>query len=288
MPFNSVAQVADAVEQGRSHIQHFLRTGFNGSFGVSNVFGDASIGSGVPNYNAYLGNALEATQMIGTGNRSIYVGPGISTERYLLSLSLTMAGSVGYFSTTYFLDYLLSYAYVDLDSTDEQLLENPVTLPRYASGEGVRMIAVMQTPGTGLGATMTVKYTNSDGVAGRTVVMGARSSGAIGVNIVGQDAPVTATGPFAPMADGDRGVRAIESVQLNGGIGGFAVIALVKPLTTLAANELLSTVEKNFLREHANLPRIYDGAFLNYLFNLAINTSTLAPVIGQAQFVWTE
>jgi hypothetical protein len=90
------------------------------------------------------------------------------------------------------------------------------------------------------------------------------------------------------MADGDRGVRAIESVQLNGGIGGFAVIALVKPLTTLAANELLSTVEKNFLREHANLPRIYDGAFLNYLFNLAINTSTLAPVIGQAQFVWTE
>lgn len=287
MPFNSVAQVADAVEQGRSHIQHFIRTGFNGSFGVSNVFGDASIGSGLPNYNAYLGNALEATQMIGTGNRSIYVGPGISTERYLLSLSLTMAGSVGYFATTYFLDYLLSYAYVDLDSTDEQFLSNPVTLPRYANGDGVRMIAVMQTPGTGQGTTMTLKYTNSDGVA-RTVVMGARSSGAIGVNIVAQSASVNATGPFAPMESGDKGVRSVQSVQFAGGIGGFAVIALVKPLTTLAGNELLSTVEKNFLREHANLPRIYDGAFLNYLFNLAINTSTLAPVIGQAQFIWTE
>ena len=287
MPFNTVAQVADAVEQGRSHTQHFIRTGFNGSFGVSNVFGDASIGSGVPNYNAYLGSALEATQMIGTGNRSIYVGPGINTERYLLSLSLTMAGSVGYFATTYFLDYLLSYAYVDLDSTDEQLLDNPVTLPRYTSGEGVRMIAVMQTPGTGGATTMTVKYTNSDGVSG-TVVMGARSSGAIGVNIVAQDAPVTASGPFAPMASGDKGVRSVQSVQLSAGIGGFAVIVLVKPLTILAANELSSTVEKNFLREHANLPRIYDGAFLNYLFNLAINTSTLAPVIGQAQFIWTE
>ena len=89
------------------------------------------------------------------------------------------------------------------------------------------------------------------------------------------------------MANGDRGVRSIESVQLAGGIGGFAVLVLVKPLPTLAANELLSTVEKNFQREHANLPRIYDGAFLNYLFNLAINTSTLAPTIGQAQFVWT-
>lgn len=287
MPFNSVAQVADAVEQGRSHIQHFIRTGFNGSFGVSNVFGDASIGSGVPNYNAYLGNALEATQMIGTGNRSIYVGPGINTERYLLSLSLTMAGSVGYFATTYFLDYLLSYAYVDLDSTDEQLLDNPVTLPRYASGDGVRMIAVMQTPGTGQGTTMTLKYTNSDGAA-RTVVMGARSSGAIGVNIVAQDAAVNATGPFAPMANGDKGVRSVQSVQLSAGIGGFAVIVLVKPLTTLVGSELLSTVEKNFLREHANLPRIYDGAFLNYIFNLAIQTSTLAPTIGQAQFIWTE
>lgn len=288
MPFRSVREVADAVEQGRHHTQHFIRTGLNGAFGVGNVFGDASIGSGSPNYNAYLGNALEATQMIGAGNRSIYVGPGISTERYLLSLSLTMAGSIGYFATTYFLDYLLSYAYVDLDSTDEQLLDNPVTLPRYTSGEGVRMIALMQTPGTGLGATMTVKYTNSDGVAGRTVVMGARSSGGIGVNIVAQSSAFNATGPFAPMANGDKGVRSVESVQLDGGIGGFAVIALVKPLTTLAANELLSTVEKDFLREHANLPRIYDGAFLNYLFNLAINTSSLVPVIGQAQFVWTE
>ena len=287
MPFNSVAQVADAVEQGRHHIQHFIRTGFNGSFGVSNVFGDASIGSGSPNYNAYLGNALEATQMIGTGNRSIYVGPGVSTERYLLSLSLTMAGSVGYFATTYFLDYLLSYAYVDLDSTDEQFLSNPVTLPRYANGDGVRMIAVMQTPGTGQGATMTLKYTNSDSVA-RTVVMGARSSGAIGVNIVAQSASANATGPFAPMESGDKGVRSVQSVQLSAGIGGFAVLVLVKPLTTLAGGELLSTVEKNFLREHANLPRIYDGAFLNYLFNLAVNTSTLAPVIGQAQFIWTE
>ena len=284
MPFRSVREVADAVEQGRHHTQHFIRTSFNGAFGVGNIFGDASS----PNYNAYLGNALEATQMIGTGNRSIYVGPGVSTERYLLSLSLTMAGASSYFPTTYFLDYLLSYAYVDLDSTDEQFLDNPVTLPRYTSGEGVRMIAVMQTPGTGLGATMTVKYTNSDGVAGRTVVMGARSSIVIGVNSVAQSPAFNAVGPFAPMANGDKGVRSVESVQLDGGIGGFAVIALVKPLTTLAANELLSTVEKNFLREHANLPRIYDGAFLNYLFNLAISTSALAPVIGQAQFVWTE
>ena len=78
MPFRSVREVADAVEQGRHHTQHFIRTGFNGAFGVGNVFGDASIGSGSPNYNAYLGNALEATQMIGAGNRSIYVGPGIN------------------------------------------------------------------------------------------------------------------------------------------------------------------------------------------------------------------
>ena len=59
MPFRSVAEVADAVQQGRHHIQHFIRTSIYGSFGT-NAFGDASIGTGLPSYNAYLGPALEA------------------------------------------------------------------------------------------------------------------------------------------------------------------------------------------------------------------------------------
>ncbi len=288
MPFNSVAQVADAVEQGRQHIQHFLRTSLNGGFGVGTTFGDASVGNGVPIYNPYLGPALESTQLIGSRNNSIYVGPGISTERYLLSVALTQAGVSGFFPAIYFLDYLLFYSYVDLDSTDEQIFTNTVGLPRYTSGEGVRMALVMQTPGTGAGATATINYTNSDGAA-KTVSAGVRSSGAIGVNVSANNATGTTIGPFMPLANGDKGVQSVQSIQLGTSVGGgFAVLLLAKPLFTLASNELQSTVEKNFLREQAALPRIYDGAFLNYMFNLSANTSAVVPLIGQAQFIWTE
>jgi hypothetical protein len=79
----------------------------------------------------------------------------------------------------------------------------------------------------------------------------------------------------------------VQSVQLAGGIGAFAVLVLVKPLFNLALNELASTVEKNFLREQAALPRIYEGAYLNYIYNLSGNTGALGPIIGQAQFIWT-
>ena len=286
MPFRSVAEVANAVEQGRHHIQHFIRTGVNGAFGT-NQFGDASIGSGLPSYNAYLGPALEATQLIGQRNNSIYVGPAGVSERYLLSMSMTHGGAGGFMATAYFVDYLLSYAYIDLDSTDQQDLTNDVTLPRYADGEGVRMTMLMQTPGAGTATNITINYTNQDGVA-KTLTTAYRSSGAIGCvgpNMISTSAG--SAGPFFPLADGDRGVRSVQSVQLAAGVGGFGVMLLAKPLFTMSAAELSSTVEKNFLREQAALPRILDGAFLNYFFNLSANTSNVIPLIGQAQFIWT-
>jgi hypothetical protein len=258
MPFRSVAEVAAAVEQGRHHIQHFIRTSVYGSFGT-NPFGDFSVASGIPSYNAYVGTALEATQLIGQRNNSIYVGPGISTERYLLSMSLTHGGTTGFLPSVYFLDYLMFYPYIDLDNTDQQDLTNDVTLPRYTDGEGVRMLMMMQTPGTSTATNIAINYTNQDGVA-KTITTAYRASGGIGV-----------IGP--------------NMISTSG--GGFGVMVLVKPLFTMSANELSSTVEKNFLREQAALPRILDGAFLNYIFNISTQTSGLLPMVGQAQFVWT-
>jgi hypothetical protein len=285
MPFRSVAEVADAVEQGRHHIQHFIRTSVNGGFG-SGPFGDASVGSGLPSYNPYLGAPLEATPLIGQRNNSIYVGPTGVSERYLLRVSMTHAGTAGFLPSIYFLDYLLFYSYIDLDSTDQQDLTNDVTLPRYADGEGVRMMMLMQTPGVGTATNITINYTNSAGVA-KTLTAAYRSSGAIGCIGSSVNTNFSALGPFFPLANGDRGVRSVQSVQLAAGVGGFAAMVLVKPLFTMSANEFPSTVEKDFLREQAALPRILDGAFLNYIFNLSTNTSSLVPLVGQAQFVWT-
>lgn len=288
MPFRSVREVADAVGQGRHHIQHFYRGALAPAFGAAGLlFADASVAAGTPTYNAYLGNALEATPLIGQRNTSIYVGPALPTqERYLLALSLTEAGAAAFIPTALFLDYLLAYPFIDLDSTDSQDLTNTASLPRYTDGDGVRAMLVQQTPGTVGSANVTMNYTNSAGVS-KTVTGAARSSTIISVLASANSTAGTATGIFLPLASGDRGVRSVESVQLDTGIGGFAVLVLVKPIAMLAGNELSSTIEKNFLREQANLPRIYEGAFLNYVYNLSASSGNNGPVVGQAQFIWT-
>jgi hypothetical protein len=287
MPFNTVAAVADAVEQGRQHIQHFYRAALPNP-GANLLFGDASVAPGIPTYNAYLGNALEATPMIGQRNASIYVGPALTTqERYLLSLSLMEVGATAFLPTALFLDYLLSYAYIDLDSTDQQDLTNTEPLPRYTNGDGVRAMLVQQTPGAVVSANVTMTYTNTQGVS-QTVVAAARSSATIGVLASANTTATTATGIFLPLASGDLGVQSVQSVQLDVGIGGFAVLVLVKPLVMLAGAQVGATIEKNFLREQAALPRIYEGAFLNYVYTLSGSTANNGPIIGQAQFIWTE
>lgn len=287
MPFRSVVEVADAVTAGRHHIQHFFRAALPNP-GGNLLFADASVGAGLPAYNAYIGNALEATPLIGQRNASIYVGPDLpQQERYLLSLSLTEAGTVAFLPTATFLDYLMAYPFVDLDSTDQQDMTNTASLPRYADGDGVRAMLVQQTPGAAAVANLTVNYTNTDGVS-RTVTAAARSSATIGVLASANSTAGTASGLFLPLAGGDRGVRSVQSVQLDVGIGGFAVLVLVKPLVMLAGSELSATIEKNFLREQAALPRIYEGAFLNYVYNLSAGSGNNGPIVGQAQFIWTQ
>lgn len=286
MPMRSVADVADAVEQGRHHIQHFYRAALPNP-GANLLFADASVAPGTPAYNAYLGNALEATPLVGQRNTSIYTGPALPTqERYLLALSLTEASTTVFLPTSLFLDYLLAYPFIDLDSTDQQDLTNTASLPRYADGDGVRAMLVQLTPGAVASANVTITYTNTEG-ASKTVTGAARSSATIGVLASADSTATTATGVFLPLASGDKGVQSVQSVQLSAGIGGFAVLVLVKPLVMLAGNEVTSTIEKNFIREQAGLPRIHEGAFLNFVYNQSGSTANNGPIVGQAQFIWT-
>lgn len=287
MPLRSVADVAAAVEQGRHHIQHFFRAALPNP-GANLLFADASVAAGTPAYNAYLGNALEATPLVGQRNTSIYVGPALAAqERYLLALSLTEASTTAFLPTALFLDYLLAYPFIDLDSTDQQDLTNTSGLPRYTDGDGVRAMLVQLTPGLVASANVTITYTNTEG-ASKTVTGAARSAATIGVLASANNTATTATGIFLPLASGDKGVRSVQSVQLDAGIGGFAVLVLVKPLATLAANEASSTIERNFVREQAALPRIHEGAFLNFVYNQSGSTANNGPIVGQAQFIWTQ
>ena len=159
-------------------------------------------------------------------------------------------------------------------------------LPRWSNGDGVQMMAITTGARTG-GKTFTVNYTNSDGVAGRTSgiitqntssVLGTITNSALAV---GQNT----AGPFISLQSGDKGVRSVQSVQMNGVDTGFFSIVLVKQLTETQIRGIDAPVEKDHLLHGAELPRIYDDAFLGFL-GLPNGTLATAVVTGNLKVIF--
>lgn len=116
----------------------------------------------------------------------------------------------------YLCDYLMFYPLIDCDDDSTQALDNPVALPRYETGDGVRAVLIVTAP-IALTAAITLNYTNSEGVSGRTSTFNLIPGTSIGVCATGSG---TAGGagqatPFFPLASGDSGMRSIESVTLG-------------------------------------------------------------------------
>jgi len=172
---------------------------------------------------------------------------------------------------------------VDMDSTDFQPLDNPVGLPRYATGEGVYATLVTSVAQTATG-NVTMTYTNSAGTTGRTVTfsVGVANTGNVNVNgaVAGQRTI------FVPLQAGDRGVQSVQSVQLNASCGGFATLVLVKPLAGPIIMREQNTVQETHLwKDRASLPKVENGACLNFFFLSGVAAAS-SVVRGHVTFVW--
>jgi hypothetical protein len=281
MGFNGIVQLAEAA----TWQSFFYKTSV--PFGTAAKWHDASVGAGIPVYQPYVGTQYEATTLSGQGNRGIYTGPEpeAGQTKHLFAISAgTRTSSVPL--TLLLADYLMFYPLVDMDNVDSQSLVNSASLPRYTSGEGVRAMVVVATPMTSSG-TITVNYTNSDGTSGRSTSFGITFSGSIGA-IVNNSSTATAAGaasPFIPLANGDKGIRSIESVTASSSMGGFCHIVLVKPLATHLVREQNTEAETIFFKEKANCVKIESGAYLNFIA-LTNSASTFAPFRGFVQFTW--
>jgi hypothetical protein len=163
-------------------------------------------------------------------------------------------------------DYLLYYPFCDDGTTDAQVMDNTITLPRYTDGDGVQIMAISVAARVG-GQTFQVTYTNQDGVAGRvTGVHTQNAVAAVGTVVTAATATAGAVGPFLQLQQGDTGVRSIESVQMISGVDvGLFTLVLVKPLFTTQLIEQAAPVEKQFVVQDVGLAAIQDNAYLNWL-----------------------
>lgn len=183
------------------------------------------------------------------------------------------------------MDYLMYYPLIPMEDTQE--MDNTVTLPRYADGKGVQIMLVEQFPYVG-GGTVQVTYTNSDGVTGRQTQI-ARINTQTALGTVAHSAPTTsgASGLFMPLAHGDGGVRAIESITFPVADSGNLAAILVKPLMPAGNYEVTCPSEWDAFRDLGMLEQIEDDAYLSLVCQPKGSLNG-AIIEGQIRTLWVE
>lgn len=279
--FRNVAELSRAINDGKYKMTSFRKQPTQAT--ASGIWFDLSMSPGNPNPNYYASSPLIAQAMSQSNNGGIYHGGG---EKYIHRMMVMTPTSTAINSRLMLLDYLLYYPFIDESTTDEQILDNSVTLPRFTSGEGVQVMAVVVAGQMG-GQPFSIRYTNSDGVPDRisqTVVMNTQVLN--GTILTSAPATLNCAGPFIPLQQGDKGIRSIEAVTIGGaGDVGLFTLVLVKPICDSMLNEITAPTEIEYFKDFGKLPKIENDAYLNWIIHPTGSLSG-APFHGFVEYVW--
>ncbi len=283
--FRTIGEVVDAELSGKVRDYIWRKTPSQAT--TTGVWFDLSMSPGMPVPKYWFDAApLTARQITQSADGGLYHGPDVSpSEKYLRKIT-TMASAVTALPMNAILcDYLLYYPTVDDGTTDEQVMDNTATLPRYTNDRGIQMIAVTTGARTG-GQTFSVKYTNQDGVSGRVSPLVIQNTATtLGSITTSQTAANRSGNPFIPLQEGDTGVRFIESVTMTNVDTGIFSLILVKPLVQTCFREVTVPYEKDFLVPTTDLVKIEDNAFLNFL-TLPLGTLAATVLRGDIKVIW--
>lgn len=212
--------------------------------------------------------------------------------KHIINASAFSASATTMPAVLMLVDMLGFYPITTVTTTGAQTLNNTVTLPRYTDGAGVQAILV---PSTVMGAgtpTCTLTYTNSAGTASRT------TPSTPALPLLNTTSPVSQVsysgtgagkyGPFMPLANGDAGIRSVQSVNFSATMtSGVMNLILVKPLLTLPMTTIGVAAERDLLNQVPSLPKVYDGANLQWMLYAGAATPVNSPFYGHLDFAWS-
>lgn len=295
--FRSIAELVAADYAGRCHIAQFRKAVASAATPTSGWV-DYSYFAGLPTANFYASSPLVAAVL--ETSKGIYV-PQVSPFMQFIKSMTVMSGAASATSTTnqrqrlMLCDYLMYYPFVDTDAVgEEQLFENPITLPRYGSG---KVIAVAQSAASTVG-TFTFTYTNQDGVPGRVSQAAFTQAVAGGGQVVSSARNAAGFHPFLALQVGDTGVRSIESVTFSAAGGGLMALVIVKPLldhvVTQECRRTTATVFDSFgaadeflaIIHGQKMPEVKDGAVLNIMAQGFAGSLASSLLVGLLETVW--
>lgn len=231
---------------------------------------------------------------------ALYHGGNVSTDlKSLLSMGLmtTAAAGTGQF---YLVDILGGYPYLDANSSSAQTCYNTNTLPRYTTGAGVKAILVSGGTGyvvtnvapTTVGASphnVAMTYTNQAGTGSRQMpVTVACTISAIQGHITHSGIAANNYFPL-PLANGDSGIRSIQTIQLSAGSGTAATyyhMLLYRELAMIPIGAANVYYERDFLNMIPSLENVVDGAVLGLIYVPAAATLASTVFLGYIETAW--
>lgn len=294
MGFASRKALIDAELQGKVVRSHWQKTSGLTAY-VAGRWYDMSMmpGAAIPRANVYPGGLRSATALTNLSSGSIYHGASVSpaTKHIVKAGIYSTVSTIA--STTFMLcDYLMFYALIDFDDDGVQEFDNPIALPRYPDGLGVRAFIVTTSDLGPSAFDMDISYTNTDDVQNR--VMPVRVSGLVSSipgHLLHSGVLANNYGPFLPLAPGDKGIKSVQSITLSvAGGQGWGALVLAKPLMNIqtmpVSNAIYYVTEKDLVLDCPSMPRVKDGAYLNFLIHAggAYGASSMAR--GYLKFVW--
>ena len=224
-----------------------------------------------------------------TTTTTLPAGLSLATDYWLIRASATTATVAASYA-----DYVAGTA-IDITSTGTGTHTLTIQMPRYTNGVGCEAMFVCQTQPTAGGPTLSASdYTNTAGTGGArafqgTVTMNATAD-AYATRIIHSSNAANRYGPFLPKQGGDTGIRRINSFTWSAGTAytGTGVIALciARPLLDIALPVTGMWSERDLVNQLPSMPRVYDGACLQWLLMSTGATTTTSPLTFAIDFGW--
>lgn len=263
MAISSFKQIIENCYEGGQYWQQYWRKLYPYTTYAGTAV-DLSMSTGNPRPNYYVGDQFTATRF--NGNYGIFHGGDVAEgqKKYIHKLNINATATAYGNSAFIVCDYLLFYPLIDGSSTDEQLLTNTVTLPRYTDGLGVQ-IAVVITNLHSAQADFYLTYVNHLDEEKQSYLCTAHNLSGLGQilhsaistsNFVG--------GPFVRIQPGD-GVKRVKSITFVSAPGGLFSVVLIKPLVEVFRMTATSPLEWDFITMGSHPIEVKNGAYLNII-----------------------
>ena len=294
MAITTQDQIVSAFSSGKRHSYDWNKiTGATSAYTAGRWY-DFSGLNGTPVANAWAGTALNWTACDeATGNGTQIFGirhggnvtPDIKHIVTNAALTAVATGVPGFFKL---IDICGYYPGINMNVATVQNLVGTPTL-RYTNGNGVRAFLSVTTATGATAHNLSMSYTNQAGTSGRTlpVTVSCTASAIVG-HITHSGTAANNYGWHLPMANGDFGIRSVQSVQLSAasGAAGVAALVLAREIATIPVLQASVASERDLINQFPSMEIIPDGACLALLYFAGAATATNSNFYGNVQTIW--